>query len=82
MKTVSRDDIYTTQGRLAEDLKKGREAGAFKKSLVLTRDEKKFAVAREIARSGEEAFRKQGPYSIEEKNCLKFWLEKWPEIQL
>jgi len=47
-------------GRLAEDLKKGREAGAFKKSLVLTRDEKKFAVAREIARSGEEAFRKQG----------------------
>ena len=58
-------DAKENQGRLAEDLKGGREAGAFKDSLVLTRDEKKFAVAREIARSKEEAFRYQGPDSVE-----------------
>ena len=53
-------DSREMEGRVAEDLRGGREAEAFKESLVLTRAEKKFAVAREIARSGEEAFIYQG----------------------
>ena len=47
------------EGRMDEVVRGGREAEAFRNSLVLTRDEKKFALAREIARSGEEAFRYQ-----------------------
>ena len=52
-------DARESEGRMDEVVRGGREAEAFRNSLVLTRDEKKFALAQEVARSGEEAFRYQ-----------------------
>ena len=59
MRFGAMSEAKESKGKLADELMGGREATAFKDTLILTRGERKFAVAREVARSGEKAYKLQ-----------------------
>ena len=64
MRFGAMSEAKESHGKLADDLMGGREAAAFKDTLILTRAERKFAVAREIARSSEKAYKLQAAAAV------------------